>query len=220
MGAAIAVLSSPLQAESARDILMGAAFGSPDQTTALSKIGLALASADAAIRRNPQDYSARLQRGLAISYRGKLTRSRADLLTARRELEAVAAANPRDPEAQMAVAGWHLGAVIELGPFMARSALGARTAKGNEALGRSLALGGDRPSILALASMERIQLNPADVAGARRLAEAAAQLRANTPFDRVMQRQAGTLLGPLRQGDGKVAAAVAKRLMPFGRVGK
>jgi hypothetical protein len=33
-----------------------------------------------------------------------------------------------------------------------------------------------------------------------------------------MQRQAATLLVSLRKGNGKAAAAVAKLLLPFGRV--
>ncbi|MFD2135728.1 hypothetical protein ACFSLT_11885 [Novosphingobium resinovorum] len=50
----------------------------------------------------------------------------------------LAAANPRDPEAQIVIAGWHLGAVDELGGFLARTALGARTAAGRRRWPRRL----------------------------------------------------------------------------------
>jgi len=216
--ALLTVSCTSAHAQSARDILTSAAFTPSNAATALVRINQALAAADTAIKLNPADQNARLQRALAISYRGKLTRSRADLIAARRGFEAAVAADPRNPEAQMALAGWHLGIVIELGPMVARTVLGARTATGLAALNRSLALGGDRASISSLASLQRIQIDPADVAGARRLAELAAAASAPTAFDRAMQRQATVLVASLRSGNGRSAAATAKLLMPFGRV--
>ena len=220
VGLSLVAVSGQVHAESARDILMNAAYSARDKASALAGINQALASAQAAMKRDPRDQNARLQRGLAISYRGKLTRTRADVLAARRDFEAVVAADPRNPEAQMALAGWHLGSVIELGPMMARTVLGARKAAGEQALTRSLALGGDRASIPALASLQHIQLDPSDLAGTRRLAESAMKANANTPFDRLMQKQAAALLVVLRGGNGKAAAAAAESLMPFGRVRK
>jgi tetratricopeptide (TPR) repeat protein len=211
------VLAAPAHAESARDLLLSAAFFAPDKATALARIAQALSAADAALKRNPGDADARLQRGLAISYRGKLNRSRGDVMAALQDFDAAAAADPRNAEAQMAIAGWNLGAVIELGPFAARTLLGARTARGLAATERSLALAGDRAAMPALASLHAIQIDPTDVAGATRLAEIAVRARADTQLDRVLQKQAAILLPTLRKGNGKTAAAVAKQLMPFGR---
>lgn len=211
-------LCSPAQAETAKDILVNAAFFSPNKAAALVRVRQAVSLAEGAVKRDPRDLEARLQRALAISYRGKLSRSRGDVIAARREFEALVAANPRDPEAQLALGGWHLAAVIELGPLMARTVLGARAALGNKAMDAALATGRGRASVPALASLQRIQLNPDDVTGARRLAEVAVAARADTAFDRVMQKQAATLLPSLRAGNGKAAAALAKRLMPFGKV--
>jgi len=209
---------TPAHADTARDILVSAAFGARDKGAALARVGQAIGVADAALKRDPHDENARLQRALAISYRGKLNRSRADVMAARREFEAIVAADPRNPEAQMALGAWHLAGVIELGSMIARTVLGARTATGNQAIDKALALGRDRASIPALASLQRIQLDPADVDGARRLAEVALKAGAPTSFDRLMQKQAATLLNVLHTGNGKAAAAAAKLLMPFGRV--
>lgn len=219
LGVCAALICSPAHADTARDLLVSAAFGTRDKGTALTRVGQAIASADAAIKRDPGDENARLQHALGLSYRGKLMRKRADVLAARRELEAVVAADPRNPEAQMALGAWHLAAIIEFGPMLARTVLGARSAAGNQALDRALTLGRDRASIPALASLQRIQLNPSDVAGARQLAEIAVKAGGPTSFDRLMQRQAAALLPVLRSGDGKAAAALAKLLMPFGRIG-
>ena len=213
-----ALAPAPVYADAARDILISAAFTTRDKATALARVNQAVASADAAIRRDPRDTNAKLQHALAVSYRGKLSRSRADVVSARREIEAIVAADPSNPEAQMALGAWHLAAIIEFGPMLARTVLGARAAAGNQAYERALAMDKDRASIPALASLQRIQINPSDVAAARQLAEASQRTGASTSFDRLMQKQAATLLTVLRAGNGKVAAATAKLLMPFGRV--
>ena len=217
-GLLVVLVSSPAAAESARELLTSAAFTPSDKATALGRIHHALKSAEAAVARNPGDQEGRLQRALAMSYRGKLTRNRSDIMAARQEFEAAIKSDPRSADAQMALAGWHLGVVIELGPFVARTALGARTATGLQALDRALALAGDRAFFPAIASLQRIQIDPRDVAGARRLAEAALSSSAATPLDRLLQRQMATLLPSLRTGNGKAAAKVAKLLLPFGRV--
>jgi len=218
LGICAALVCSPVHADTSRDMLVSAAFGTRDKATALTRVRQSMAAADAALAKNPGDENARLQRALAIGYRGKLVRSRADVLAARREFEAIVAANPRNSEAQMALGAWHLAAIIEFGPLMARTVLGARAAAGNQALDRALALGRDRAGIPALASLQRIQINPSDVLAARRLAEVAIKADATTSFDRLMQKQVAILLPILREGNGKAAAAAAKLLMPFGRV--
>ena len=218
LAATVAIAPSPASAQSAQTLLISAGFQTSDRTTALARIEAALKAADAAVAHNFKDSDARLQRAMAMSYRGKLTRDRGDLIASRRAFEAIVAADARDAEAQLAFAGWHLGAVIELGPLLARTALGARKATGLHALERALALGGDRALFPAFASLIRIQIDPGDVAGARRLAELAQRRKAVTAFDRIMQRQAATLLPTLRTGNGKAAARAAKLLLPFGRV--
>ena len=84
----------------------------------------------------------------------------------------------------------------------------------------ALANGGGRAAFPAFASLNRIQLDPTDVAGARTLAEAAVKGRVVRGEDRAMQRAAAQLLPLLRAGNGKAAAALAKRLMPFGGLAK
>jgi hypothetical protein len=216
---AMATPGSPAAAATPRDFLISAAFATRDKAVALARINAGLRAADLLLAHDPGDREARLQRAVAISYRGKLTRNRADLVAAHQAFEGLVAAQPRDAEAQMALAGWNLGAVVELGPFMARAALGARKATGLQALDRSVALGAGRPLFPAFASLARIQLDPDDVVRSRQLAEAAVQAIAASPIDRIMQRQAAALIPLLRQGNGKAAARAATRLLPFGELG-
>lgn len=215
---ALVVVASPAAAQSARDILIGAAFTATDKPAALASIDRALQAADAALARDPGNQEAKLQRALAISYRGKLKRNRTDIVASRKLFEALAAAAPRDAEAQLAIGCWHLGGVIELGGLVAGTMLGAKKAVGMKALDRAVALGGDRAFFPALAAMHRIQIDPGDIAETTRLAEAAARGSTPTQADRIMQKYAAALLVPLRKGHGAAAAKTAKLLLPFGRV--
>lgn len=210
----------PAAAESPRELLVSAAFQARDKGTALARIEAAMKGADAILSARPDDREAKLQKAVALSYRGKLKRSRSDIIAARKQFEALVAANPNDPEALMALAGWHLAAVIELGPVVARTALGARKGRGMEALERALKLGGNRAFFPAFASLNRIQINPGDVGAARALAEAAVKGRVSTPMDRIMQSRAAALLKALASGNGKSAAKMADHLLPFGRIGQ
>lgn len=216
--ASVAALAAPAAAETPREMLVAAAFASASKPSALAKVTGALKGAEATLARDPQNWEARLQRTIAIAYRGKLNRSRSDIAAARKGFEALVASNPRDAEAAAALGGWHIASIDELGAIVARTGLGARKAVGLQALDRSVALGGGRAMFPAYAALSRIQLDPNDVANARRLAEAAVKGRAATPLDRLMKARALALLTPLRANNGKAASALADKLMPFGKL--
>jgi hypothetical protein len=210
--------SSAASAATPREMLTAAAFDAPNKPAALAQIAAAQAAAEAELRAKPGDREATLVRAMAIGYRAKLARVRADAVEARRLFEALAKADPRDPEAQLVIGGWHLDSVADLGRMMAGAVLGARSGEGLAALDRAVALGGGQHATYpGIASMMRIRLDSSDVARARQLAEAAAQAPATTPLDRIVQRGAVALLVPLRAGDGKAAAALAIRLLPFAK---
>jgi hypothetical protein len=214
---AMALAIAPATAATPREILTQASFGATDKGQALALVRQALAQAEGELRANPRDREAAMQRGVAIGYRARLTHSPADAKSARAIFEALAAANPRDPEAQLAVATWHLD-TIESG-FLATTVLKAKKEIGIAALDRAVALGGNRAFFPSFAALLRIRINPRDVATARQLAERAAAGAAPSGLDRLARRNAEALLIPLRNGDGKAAAALARKLLPFGRLG-
>lgn len=219
LGAAVCALALPAlaAAPSPREHLVSAAFSATSKPAALASISAALSSAEVTLARSPGDREAQFQRGMAIGYRGKLKKNLGDVRNAGKIFTSLAASNPRDAEAQLALAGWHLSAVIDLGSMIARTGLGAKKAVGLAALDRALAHGGGRAVFPAVASLTRIQLDTDDVDGARRLAETAVRSRVARAEDRIMQQRAARLLPALRSGNGKAAAALAKTLMPFGR---
>ena len=212
----VLALASPLDAATPREILTQASFQTTDKGTALALVNQGLAAAEAQLAANPNDKEAQMQRGVAIGDRAHLTRSPADAKAARHIFEAFLAANPRDPEAHLAIATWHLD-TVDAG-FLATALLGAKKDIGLAALERAVALGGGRPFFTGFAALMRIRLDPKNVAAARSLAEQAAAAPAPTLLDRIAKHQAQALLIPLRSGDGRTAALLARKLLPFGRL--
>ena len=210
------VLASPAVAASPRELLTQASFQTTDKATALKLINQGLAEAEAILARDPQDKEAQMQRGVAIGDRGHLMRSPGDAKTARHIFESFLAAYPRDPEAHLAIATWHLD-TVDAG-FFAAALLGGKKDIGLAELDKAVALGGGRPFFTGFAALMRIRLNPNDVASARSLAEQAAIAPAPTPLDRIAKHAAQQLLIPLRNGDGRTAALLAKKYLPFGRI--
>jgi hypothetical protein len=212
------VCAAPVAAATPREMLTHAAFLTTKKDDALAEVRQAIAAAEAQLATNPGNYEAQMQRAVGIGYRAKLTRNAGDAKTSHRLFEGLAATNPRDPEAQILLAGWHLDAISDVGALLAGTVLGAKKASGTAALDRAVAIGRDRAFFPGVAALMHIRLEPRDVAGARALAEAALAADATTPLDRIAKRAVEAILIPLRAGDGKAAEALAKKLLPFGRV--
>jgi hypothetical protein len=219
MAAAVAggVAVTPIAAATPRQTLADAAFVARTKSSALAQIDQAHGAAEAMIAKNPRDRDALLVAAMATGYRAKLTKNRGEALAARKQFEALAASDPRDPEAIAAVGTWHLDSVAQLGGMVAGMVLGAKKATGLAALDRAVSLGGDRAMFAGLAALLRLSLDPADPR-ARGLAEAAAKGSMPTPLDRQMQRSAEAILVPLRAGSEDQVQALAKLLLPFGRL--
>lgn len=216
--ALVAAASAPALAETPREMLTAAAFQSEDKASALALIAKAIGAADRILAARPGDREALLQRGVAIGYRAKLMRNRADARASLSIFEGLAARDPRDAEAQMVIAGWHLDAIDQLGGFIARAALGAKAQAGEAALDRAVTLGGKQAFFLGLGAMMLIRQDSHNVGEARKWAEAAALAPTPTPLDVVMRRSAMAILPALRANDGKAAAGLARKLLPFGRL--
>ena len=217
--ALIAPLAVQAQAASPRETLIRAAFATPDKAQALGLVNQAIAEANATLAQTPADHEAQFQHALGVGYRGQLTRSAGDARTAHRALEAIATADPADAEVQIALAGWHLTAVGDLGDFFAGTLLGASRSRGLAALDRAVTMGGDRAFFPAYAALIRIKLDSSDTAIALHLAERAAAAGTPGAIDRVTQRAAIRLIPLLRAGDGGAAARIARQLLPFGTLG-
>ncbi|UAK24728.1 hypothetical protein [Sphingomonas nostoxanthinifaciens] len=207
-------------AASPRETLTVAAFQTTDKNVALAEVNQAITAANVLLAADAHSRDAQIQYAAGIGYRAKLTRNAKDAKAARHLFETLAASNPNDPEAQILLAGWHLDAIADLGPFLAGVAIGAKAATGTAALDRAVALGRGRAFFPGIAALMRIRLDNGNVAGATQAAQLALQGATPTPLDRIARRAAEQLLVPLRAGDGHAAAELAKTLLPFGRLAK
>ena len=215
MAAAI-VVAAPAMAATPREMLIQAAFQATDKAQALALVNQAIEQAEAGLRANPRDKEAFFQHAMGIGYRAKLTRKPADAKASRKMFEQFVAQYPRDPEAQIAIGGWHLDAIAD--GFLATTVLGAKKDIGVASVDKATQLGGDRAFFKGFAAMMHIRLDPKNVGVARTLAEQASRGSTLTPLDRIGKRDADALLIPLRSGDGKAAAQLARKLLPFGRL--
>jgi hypothetical protein len=215
--ALIASFAAPLAAATPRDMLTVAALQATSRDQALGLVNQALAATQAQLAANPGDKEAQIQHAVAVGDHAKLTKSPGEAKQARQLFEAYAAANPRDAEGQFGIACWHLDTLAA--GFLATTVLGAKKELGLGALNRAVALSGGRPFINGFAALLRIRYDPSDTGTALQLAQTAVANPAPTPLDRAGQRAAQAVLAPLKAGDGKSAAAIARAMLPFGKLG-
>ncbi len=215
--AALALAAPAVAAESARDVLTQASFTATNKAAALQSIAEAERLADAALARSPGDREALLMQATARSYRAKMSGSRSDAIAARKMFEALASRAPRDPEPQLGLGAWHMGAVFKLGGMIGRAALGAQKSVGLASLDRAVATGGDRAIYAGVSALLRLEVDAGDPKG-RALAEMASKAATPTPFDRVMRRSALAVLASLRGGNSSATKTLAARLLPFGQI--
>lgn len=207
--ATVAISAVPAVAQDSRDLLTQASFIDRDKATALRKVQTVVSDTE-----KDTNYSARLLLATALGYRAKLTGSRSDLTASRKVWDAVIAANPRDPEAQLGLGAWHIGTLTKTGTLLGK-VFGANRAAGNGALDRAVALGGNRAFFPGVAGLFRLKADPTDARG-KQLIEQAANAGTATPLDRIMKRSATLMLGPLRSGNAAQIKAAAHRLLPMG----
>ncbi|USU09523.1 hypothetical protein NF700_04310 [Sphingomonadaceae bacterium OTU29MARTA1] len=215
--AAAALTVAPAAAESARDVLTQASFSARSKPAALQSIGEAERLAASVLARAPADREALLMQATARSYRAKMNGSRADAIAARKMFEALAAKAPLDPEPQLGLGAWHMGAVFKLGGMIGRAALGAQKSVGLAALDRAVAGGGNRAIYAGVAALLRLEQDAGDPKG-RALAEFASRAGAPTAFDRVMRRAAAAILASIQSGNAGATRTLAARLLPFGQI--
>jgi hypothetical protein len=215
-GVAAIMAAAPAVAATPRELLVQSAFQTTDKNQALTLVAQAIAQADATLAANPRDKEAFFQHAMGIGYRAKLTRKPGDAKMSRKLLEQYVAQFPRDPEAQLAIGGWHLDAIAD--GFIATTVLGAKKDMGLSGVEKAAALGGDRSFFKGFVAMMLIRHDPKDIGPARAMAEQAARGTTPTALDRIGKHDAEALLIPLRAGDGKAAAQLARKLLPYGKL--
>jgi hypothetical protein len=196
-----------------------AAFNTRDKAQAMALVAEAEKDFDAALAKAPGNAEAQLQKGVAIGYRAKLTKSPGLGKDSRRRFEAVRAANPQMAMAWAAVAGWHAGAVATLGSFMANAVLGAKAAEVDPGFQKAIRMEPANPVHRAYYAMVLLDLDKANAAKAAQALQGIGQLPASDGFEAMARQQGQVLANSLKAGDAAASQALARRLQAFGTLG-
>lgn len=208
--------SADTLAQQAQDKLVRAAYRTAEKDQALALLDDALATAERALRAEPASESAQLQKGLALGYRAKLTRSQSDAREAREILRGLVTDNPRSALGWAALGGWHGEAVTNMGSFLARAMVGAKTDSAMESFRRAYRLDPDDPVIRTMYAINAIGLKEEDSAAEiRALLAPVAAGSGGGALAEIMRANARTLLGVIDDPDALRRNAYDMR--PFDR---
>ena len=199
-----------------RAALVQAAYQTSDKAAALALVGAAERDFDAALVKAPGSLDALFQKGVAVGYRAKLTKSPGLGKEALARFKALRAAHPENSLGWAAVAGWNAGAISTLGSFMAKTVLGAKPDEVEPGFAKAIKLEPTNPvqrTVYALTMMDLDKGNAAKVATAL---QGVGQLPARDGYEAFMRAQGVQLAAALKAGDAKAAQGLARRLMAFG----
>lgn len=201
--------------ETPRELLTYASFEDRDPAAALRRIESARIIAAAELQRSPASYEAALIQAMAIGYRSKLTGSRSDAVDARRRFERLVRRDPANPDAQLALGAWHMGALHRLGRIVGGALVGASRSEGMAALNKAVGLGRGSSFYPALAGLLRPQADPGD-RGAVQLIQLASREVEKSRLDGLMRGASRQMLTAIGRGDEHAIRQTASRLLPLG----
>lgn len=193
-----------------------AGYETTERARAEALIAAAERDFDAALAKAPSNVDARLQKAVAIGYRAKLAKSPGLAKDSRDRFVAIRDANPENPLAWSAVAGWHGGAVASLGGFMAGTVLGAKASEFEAGFARVFQLAPRNPAYRTLYAIGLLDLTPRNAAKASTALKGIETLPAADAFERSLRDQGARVAAALAKGDAKAAQTLARRLSAFG----
>jgi tetratricopeptide (TPR) repeat protein len=199
-----------------RSQLAIAALNTREKTQALALVNEAEKDFDAALAKQPGNVDAQLQKGVAIGYRAKLTKSPGYAKDARRRFEAVRTAHPDNAIAWAAIGGWHAGAIATLGSFMANAVVGAKAGEVEPNFLKAIKLDPDNPVHRTYFALALMDLGKGNAAKAEKVLQGIGGLPATDGFEAMARQQGVQLLAALKTGDAAAAQVLARRLAAFG----
>lgn len=202
----------------ARALSVMATWETKDKAQARAELEQAVAAADAAVRMEPANTRALLERAIVTGYLGKLKGSAGDAKASRRDAEEALKREPKNALAEAILGGWHLETVATVGAFLARTAVGARAADGVRHFDRALAL--DPGSVLypVFYAFALLALDPRNAPQAAELLVTASRNTPRDAYERQVQVRGRQVLELLQKGQPQAAQALAKRLSPLGQL--
>lgn len=202
----------------ARALSVIATYQVTDKARARALLEQAIAATDAAVAAEPMNMRARLERAIVTGYLGKLKGSAGNARAARRDVETVLAREPDNALAHAILGGWHGETVATVGPFLARTAVGARKEECIRHFDRAIALDGGSVLYPVFYAFTLLALDPRNAPKAESLLARADRNRPADAYERLVQANGREVLAVLRSRDPARAAALARRLSPLGTI--
>jgi tetratricopeptide (TPR) repeat protein len=197
--------------------LIEASFDTIERDRAVALINSADHDFDAALALAPTSLEAALMKAQAVGYRGKMARSPGLAKETRTRIEAVLARDPNYGLAWSSLAGWHAAGVATLGKFIAGTLLGANIKVAVADFETALAKDPKNPVEYAFYGLTLLDLG-IDTPRATQLLETVARMPPRDAYEALLKRETGQVLPLLASGDVKGAQALARRLLPFGKL--
>ena len=201
-----------------RATLIEASFDTIERDRAKALVDAADHDFDAALAKDPANIEAALMKAQAVGYRGKLAKSPGLAKETRTRLEAVLARDPNNGLAWSSLAGWHAGGVATLGKFLAGTVLGASAKVAVADFETALAKDPKNPMQYAFYGLTLLDLDAANAPRATQLLDTVQRLPARDAYEALLKRETAQVLPLLASGDAKGAQALARRLLPFGKL--
>lgn len=201
-----------------RATLIVASFDTTDRARAKAMIDTANHDFDLALAKAPNSIEAQLQKATAIGYRAKLSKSPGLARETKERMEAVVARDPNYGLGWASLGGWHAGAVSTLGRFIAGTVLGANAKTAIADFEQALAKDPRNPVHPAFYGLTLLDLDTANAQRATELLKRVSQMPTHDAYEALLKRATAQVLPLLAAGDVKGAQAMARRLLPFGKL--
>lgn len=201
-----------------RATMIVASFDTTDRERAKALIDAADHDFDAALAKDPTSADAALMKAQSVGYRGKLSKSPGLAKETRARIEAVLAREPNNALAWASLAGWHAGAVTTLGKFLAGTVLGASSKVAVADFETALAKDPKNPLHPAFYGLTLLDLSTDNGARALQLLQTVQRLPARDAYETLLKKTTAQVVPLLTAGDVKGAQALARRLLPFGKL--
>ncbi|WP_448581159.1 hypothetical protein [Thermaurantiacus sp.] len=202
----------------ARALSVIATYQVTDKARARVLLEEAVAATDQAVAAEPRNMRALLERAIVTGYLGKLKGSAGNAKASRRDVETVLAREPDNALAHAILGGWHGETVATVGPFLARTTVGARKEESIRHFDRAIALDGGSVLYPVFYAFTLLALDPGNAPKAETLLARAERNRPADAYERLVQARGRQVLEALRDRDPARAAMLARRLSPLGQI--
>ncbi len=206
---------APALALAARALLAEGAFLPPGEKRSRI-LDRAIALAERALAKDPENLTALLQAAAAYGFRAVTSRRIADVRRAWALLARGRELAPKDPYVLAAIATWHARTRLGAGGLLAPVFFGATKGAARRFFSAALDEAPDAPAIVIGAGLLLVAFGGEDMRTGLALLRRARALPSRDAFTRILKERATALLAAAEEGlEGRALRRLARRLQPY-----